>query len=278
MPLFPFGVKDMDTYRLPFKNLLEMCEGHIPVKVGQRKVKVRYAFQGGDYLGSPGKDIFFSLPALDDEHLHQLAKKHCGQYPIKPPGNHVGIAACVRYIYGQFEKQGVLRSKTDHRRMAEEEIDWELPRQFVGLMKQIFDEQKHYYGLTILAEMEAHRLGDEAILGNDNNKLLQMEQTYLFSATCAHQCQSFKQMFTPYYWAAKYFMLANVKAKAWEYSRKTIKAAESHCPDARKSYIEKLIDCGNFMKKHDKGEWIKFKNKISKKAKNRAVKKMLSKV
>jgi len=266
------------SYRLKFEDLLGMCQGHIPVVVGQKKVMVRHAFNGGDYLGSPGKDIFFSLPHLDEQQMHQLARKHCNQYPEKPPGNHVGIAACIRYIYGQFEKQGVLRSKADHRRMIEQDVDWSLPRKFVEIMKNIFEEQKHYYGLTILAEMEAHRLGDEAILNKDKDKLLQMEQTYLFSAVCAHKCESFKQMFTPYYWAAKYFMLAKMKDKAWEYSRKTIKAAEKHCPDARKSYIEKLIDCGNFMKKHDKEEWRKFKNKVSRKAKNRAVKKMLSKV
>tara|TARA_Y100000310_G_scaffold344310_1_gene456342 strand:+ start:138 stop:944 length:807 start_codon:yes stop_codon:yes gene_type:complete len=268
----------MDIYRLSFESLLGMCEGHIPVKVGQKKVKIRYAFQGGDYLGSPGKDIFFSLPQLTEEQMHTLAKKHCSQYPIKPPGNHVGIAACVRYIYGQFEKQGILRSKADHRRMEEEDIDWVLPRKFIQLMKEIFEAQEHYYGLTILAEMEAHRLGDEAILNKDNDKLAEMEQTYLFSATCAHKCQSFKQMFTPYYWAAKYFMLADVKDKAWEYSKKTIKAAEAHCPDARKSYSEKLVDCANFMKKHDKRRWRKFRDKISSRAKNRAVKKMFAKV
>ena len=264
--------------KLDFDKLLGLCEGHIPVVVGQKKVNVKGAFKGGDYLGSPGKDIFFALPCLAEEEMLRLAKKHCKQYPQDPPGNHVGIAACIRYIYGQFEKQGVLRSKSDRNRMSKEELDWSLPRKFINIMREVFDERDHYYGLSITAEMEGHRLGDEAVLNKDADKLKEMEDMYVESALMAHKCGSYKQMFTSYYWAARYFILMDVTDKAVHYSKVTIKEAEKHCPDARGSYVEKLLNCAKYLRKHDKKSWNKWRNKVSAKANNTAVKKMFRKI
>ena len=236
---------------------------------------MRGAFNGGTYLGSPGKDIFFFLPKLNDKQFKKLIKVHSRQYPRTPPGNHVGVAACIRYIYGQFEKQGTLRSSKDMKRMKEAGINWGNPRKFIFALRKRFADENHYYGMCITAEMEAHRLGDEALLFGSAKKVREMEHMYLESARYAHKCDSFKQMFTPYYWSAKYFMKFRNQEKALHYSKITLLEAEKHCPDARGSYVDKLLDCANYVKEH--GNWSKWRRKITG-AKNRAVKKMLKKI
>ena len=85
-------------------------------------------------------------------------------------------------------------------------------------------------------------------------------------------------MFTPYYWAARYFMEFGDKEQALSYAKQTIKEAEKHCPDARGSYVEKLIHCAKYMRKHDKKGWEKWRGKFAKKAKNRCVKKLFGKI
>ena len=159
-----------------------------------------------------------------------------------------------------------------------EKIDWSLSRKFIDGLHGRFVRKKHYYGLTILAEMEAHRLGDEAIMFKDDKKLEEMEKTYLDAVKYAHMCKSYKQMFTPYYWAACYFMLYGSKAKAIDYSKKTLFEAESHAPDARASYVNKLLDCAQYIKKNNEGKWRKWRKQLADRATSRCVKKMLKKI
>ena len=266
---------------LTFKNLSKLCDREkIPGKVPKKPGSTKGAFNGGDYLGAPGKDIFFYLPKLTPEQFDIIVEKHSEQYPRKPPGTHVGTAACIRYIYGQFEKQGVLRSKRDRKRMQNDrgKIDWSLPRKFISALQTKFREKEHYYGLTITYEMEGHRLGDEAVLYKDYVKLDAMEAVYVESVRYAHKCNSYKQMFTPYYWAAMYFILMKDRNKALHYCRTTIIQAERHCPDARASYVEKLIDCAQYLKSDNKKEWQRWRKDFARKVKNRAVKKMLQKI
>ena len=45
------------------------------------------------------------------------------KFPKVAPGNHVNLGACIRFIYGQFEKQGILRSEKDFERMKKEKLD-----------------------------------------------------------------------------------------------------------------------------------------------------------
>lgn len=265
----------MTGSNINFDQLIELCsKPKIQVKPAKVPGPMEGAFNGGCYLGTPGKDIYLFLPKLTAEQFEKLVDVHSKQYPKKPPGNHVGVAACVRYIYGQFEKQGTLRSPRDMKRMRKEGVDWKLPRRFIEALRKKFKERKHYYGLCILAEMEGHRLGDEALLQKSRSKLNEMEKTYLDSVKYAHKCKSFKQMFTPYYWSAKYFMVFEDEEKALHYSKTTILEAEKHCPDARASYVDKLLDCANYLKK--KGKWHKWRRKVAD-ANNRAVKKMLRK-
>ncbi len=262
--------------QIKFKTVLKLCEKKIPPKPSAEAGSFEDAFHGGAYLGSPGKDIYFILSRLTDEEFDVLAERHSHQYPKNPPSNHVGTAACIRYIYGQFEKQGILRSKDDRKRMIKEakkeKLDWNASRRFIIALREKFKEQENYYGLCLTSEMEAHRLGDEAYLHKDRDKLKQMEETYLESVKYAHKCKSYKQMFTPYYWASRYFMLFKDAPKAIAYSRKTIEEAEKHCPDARRSYVDKLEDCAQYLKKNDK-KWKRFR-KIIITGENRVVRKL----
>ena len=124
--------------------------------------------------------------------------------------------------------------------------------------------------------MEGHRLGDEAILNNnDKNKLKIMEQMYNSSIKYAYKCKSYKQMFTPYYWASRYFMKSNKKEKAVKYSILTIENAERYCPDSRQSYIDKLYCCLKYLKKNDRNNWKNFIKKYRKNSKNACLRKAI---
>ena len=175
------------------------------------------AVHGGIYIGSPGKDIYLMLPYLDKEQMKETALILGKKFLKKPPTNHVNIAACIRFIYGQFDKQGILKSKKDFERMKKENLDWELPRKFLNLLYKRLEKDNNYYGLSILCEMEGHRLGDEAIINKDKEKLKRMEETYNKSVEFAHKCKSWKQLFTPYYWSAMYLIKFRDREKSIRY-------------------------------------------------------------
>lgn len=218
-------------------------------------VRIPGAMYGGIYIGSPGKDIFMMLPFLSDSQMDNVAKIFVEQFPFVPPVSHLNIAACIRFIYGQFERKGVLRSDADLVKMTEENPDWSLPRKFITMLKIKFIEGNNFYGLTILCEMEGHRLGDEAIINKDTNKFKDMEAMYTDSIKYAHKCKSIKQYFTPYYWAARYFDKAEKKEQALKYYKLTIK---NFCPDKRICYKTKLYDCLRYIETNEPVKYEKY--------------------
>jgi len=246
-------------------------------RLNQYKSKsIDNAHYKGIYVGSPGVDIYYMLPFLKDTQMEEVADKIVDQFPKTPPGNHVNIGMFVRFLYGQFEKQGTLRSEKDLDRMKNEEIEWGLPRKFIKLLFDKMSDSSNFYGVCILCEMEAHRLGDEAVLNNDYGKIVEMEVMYNKSVKFAHKCGSYKQMFTPYYWCFEYFKKCKNKEKALEYSYLTMENAEKHCPDARPGYVDKLLSCIKYVKKYDKEEWKDF-CRAYKNSKNKCVKKSFKK-
>ena len=255
------------VFSKPMKGISCYGVGHLKSK------KIKEAMHGGVYTGSPGKDIYLMLPYMSEEQICEVASLLCKHFPKTPPDNHVNVAACIRFIYGQFEKQGILRSKKDFKRMKKEELDWELPRKFLKYLYLELEKDRNYYGLSILCEMEGHRLGDEAVLKKDENKILEMEKTYLLSVNFAHKCKSYKQMFTPYYWASIYFIKIHSKEKALEFCKSTIRNAEKYCPDARDSYVSKILYCISYMKNYHKKEWNYFYEQYKNNIRNKCVKK-----
>lgn len=235
------------------------------------------AFNGGDYLGRPGKDIFFALPKLDEDQFNQLVDQVSLLYPHDPPNNHVGYAGCIRYIYGQFEKQGILRSEEDLQRMQGEDIEWDLPRKFMFALRDKFEEQNKHYGLCIFYEMEAHRLGDESFLNNDVEKRIQMEVCYLNSVEYAMRCNSLKQLFTPYFWCFKYFARLGDHKKALKYVLITLEQIEQHCPSSKQGYLVKSMDCAKYMKKNHPKKWKEILLHYRQTGKNDCIRKMVKK-
>jgi hypothetical protein len=268
-----------DISNLSYDQLIELMSWGICSKKPEGRGPMDAAFNGGKYLGGPGKDIYFFLPKATEEQLSSLSKKVVEMFPTVAPGNHVGPAACIRYIYGQFERKGILRSNEDFERMRNEDLDsnWRLPRHFMQMVENEFVAINHNYGLCIHFEMKAHRIGDEAVINKDQVKLDEMESTYLKSVHYAYECSSFKQMFSPYYWASRYFMKFGDKKKALEFSYICIKQAEKHCPDARGTYVKRLVDCITYIKKYDPKNWKSFNSTYKNNAKNLCVQKAFAK-
>ena len=210
--------------------------------------------------------------------MDEVADSLSDQFPVQPPSNHVNTAACIRFIYGQFEKQGTLRSDKDYEKMKEELPDWTLPRKFLSKLKDNFKKKNNYYGLSILAEMEGYRLGDEYRIYHIPDKIKDMEEQYVESVKYAYKCKSYKQMFTPYFWAAMYFVKCKDKNRALEYCRLTIDNAGKYCPDSRPSYVDKLFKCLDYIRKKDKSEWEKYYKNLKKTCKNKCLKNSLKKL
>jgi len=264
-------------YNLSFEDLMELCSKKILAKVPKVSGSMKGAFNGGDYLGRPGKDIYFALHRLDEEQFDRVVEQLSLRYPQDPPNNHVGYAGCIRYIYGQFEKQGILRSEDDLQRMREEDIDWDLPRKFMHALRDKFLEQKNYYGLCLYYEMEAHRLGDESFINEDKDKREDMEWNYLQSVKYAYKCGSLKQMFTPQFWCFKYYARLGDHKRALEYVLKTLEQMEKHCPSSKQGYLVKAMDCAKYMKKNHPKRWKEILLHYRQTGKNDCIRKMVKK-
>jgi len=264
-------------YDLLFEDLIDLCSKKILAKVPKSSGNIKGAFNGGDYLGRPGKDIFFALPKLSENQFNRVVEQLSLQFPHDPPNNHVGYAGCIRYIYGQFEKQGILRSEEDLKRMSGEDIDWNLPRKFMYSLRDRFEEQKNYYGLCLFYEMEAHRLGDEAFLNNNAGKKTEMESYYLKSVENAYKCNSLKQMFTPQFWCFKYYARIGDHDRALKYVLKTLEQMEKHCPSSKQGYLVKAMECAGYMIKNHPKKWKETLSYYKKNGKNDCIRKMVRK-
>ncbi len=217
--------------------------------------KIEDAMYGGIYTGSPGRDIYFMLAYLSEDQMKEVASKLSGKFPRTPPKNYVNVAACVRFIYGQFEKQGILRSEEDFGRMKKEKLDWELSRKFLKILTQDLNRRNNYYGLSMLYEMEGHRLGDEAVINNDLDKLNDMENNYNKCVKYAVKCKDYKHMFSIYYWAFEYFKKFGDTKNAIKYAKLSIKNAtmyyRKYFPNGESYYAARLGKAFSYVDKND---------------------------
>ncbi len=233
-----------------------------------------FGFRGGKYLGAPGKDVYFILSLLDDDKSDYLAARIAEAYPKKAPNNHLKWAACIRYIYGCFEKQGCLRSKDDKKRMIEENPDWQVPITFMNKIAKQFKTSRNTYGLVLHYEMLAHRYGDYAIINNDNSHLNKMARYYEKSQKLSLKCKSWKHTWTPFYWAGHYFYEIGDSENAIKYHKLSLKFMEKYCPDSRPGYREKARASIKHLKKlMPEGDWKKTR-KWLKKCKNKCLRKV----
>lgn len=263
---------------ISFDQIKEMASAGIVGVVKKGKIgRFSFAHDRGMYLGSPGKEIFFSLPSLSDDQMSLVVSALASHYPLKPPGNHVKWAACIRYIYGCFEKQGCLRSKADKKRMVQEDVDWNLPNKFMSLLKDEFERRGCKYGLILWHEMYAHRIGDRAIIENDPSKLDEMLFNYERSQKLALATKSWKHTFSPYYWAASYFYEIGDADNCIKFHKKSLSMMNKYCPDAREGYREKAKTSLKHLKHTmNNAEWKKWYNGFRKKATNKCLRKVVA--
>ena len=225
--------------------------------------KITKAVHGGIYIGSPGKDIYYMFPYLTKEQMKEIAKIINEKFPKKPPENYSNVAAFIRFIYGQFEKQGILRSEKDFERMKKEKPDWSISREFLWYLFEELRKDNNYYGLTMLHEMEGHRCGDEALIYENKKKLEQMEINYWLCIEFAKKCDSYKHLFSIDYWAGEYFKKFGDEKKALEHYKKAIinskKYYYKYFPNGEQYYKERLLKSLWLFKKEDNKFYNKYK-------------------
>ncbi len=231
------------------------------------------AFRGGNYLGCPGKDIYWKLRS-DENVQAELAEALFGVFPTKPPTDHVAIAACLRYVYGCFDKQGALLSR-DHENIASES-DWKKSLPFIRSLEDKFEKSGNIYGLLISHEMEGHRLGDEYIVSGDSSILSDMIDKYEKSQSLAKKAGSMKHTFTPFYWAACYLERHDTD-KAKIYHWKNLKMMEAHCPDTREGYQSKALHSWKYITSQSSIREIKASSRWLQKCSNKCIKKLKAK-
>jgi hypothetical protein len=250
----------------------QMCK--IVLK-GIGPTKHKGAFSGGEYLGNPGKDLYFWIEKTDDvnkmDHIACLLAKN---FPMQPPHNPIEYGACVRYIYGCFEKQGILRSPKDKNRMVSSKQDWQKSTLFINFLFKHLENRKCYFGLALLSEQMAHRFGDRYMIDDNEENLPLMEEYYLKAYNYALKCKSKKHLMTTFYWEGRYWGEIGNKEKAIYYYRKAVKAANKYCPDARGSLQDKIMDEFKYLSKHDK-DYKNFRSYWKSHATNDAVKKVV---
>jgi len=245
---------------MTLNELLELIDLGIPLKIRKKRPLVSGAFEEGMYLGCPGKDIFFFLKTAQDEQLDIIAKNLSKQIPHTPPNDHVGNAACIRYIYGQFEKNGIFKSNKQE--ILENKANWETAEKFMDMLEDKFKQVDNCYGLSLVSEMRAHRRGDLAVINKDKSEAIKMEKLYRRSYKNAAKCNSLKHMFTPFYWCSKYFDELGNKEKSIKYAKKCLIEAYKYCPDNRHGYRTKIRTCIRIIQKFDsKKDVLKFAKK-----------------
>jgi len=257
-------MKYVSSYNMTFDDILLLISKGIKNVVKDRdKSIMNGAFIKGLYLGCPGKDIYIALMKMDlsDDQMHRMAKELTKVYPTQS-GGHVHTAACIRYIYGCFDKHGCLLSKKHTFMMNKDTDDWSLSDKFMNMVVDEFKNDNNKYGLIIYYEMKAHRIGDKAVMNNDPSYLDCMLEHYIKSQSIAVETKCYKHTFTPFYWAAKYFQKFD-KSKAIKYHVKSLKFMNKFCPDSRPGYREKALDSMIYLRKNmSKVEWGKYKLKI----------------
>lgn len=248
----------LKTYSYNFESLCKQIDQFGIVEKFSRRDACIEAFGEGKYTGSPGKDIFFALPYMSDSHVDCLAEQLACKFPQHPPYDHVAFAACIRYIYGCFDKQGTLLS--DRHKNIIALMKWDRCDLFMDRVYYFLKKHNRYYGQVIYNEMKGHRLGDLINTTNDISLKNSMLEVYCKSQAIAVSINSCKHTFTPFYWAARY--LESISAEeAVTYHWKNLRNMERFCPDGRAGYKTKALDSISFICEHGEKDrlirWLK---------------------
>ncbi len=255
--------KHLVSYTFSLVDLLSLIGSGI--KRNEKGFRVKGAFRSGAYLGCPGKDIYFALYHMSDEQENQVVSALADVIPVAPPGNYEHVAACFRYIYGCFDKQGCLLSNK-HRKMIAT-FTWDEQDKFVGKLEAKLQEINNSFGLLALYEMKAHRLGDKAITTNNlplmKNMIECYEKSVAYIPDLKSKYKGYSYRHTPYFWCACYLERYN-KAKAVNYHIKSLRHLEKYCKEVKKDYRKKVAHSVLYIKKHTKPrKWRALRKEIS---------------
>ncbi len=255
---------------LQFEDLLKL----IDLGINNRKNQTGFGnillscYNGGNYRGAPGRDVYFCLPRLSTEQIKVSAYKLADRYDKAPIGNNLGYAACFRFVFGMWNRNGSLMSdnewksavdrssfnkykKTTVYKMISKPKGWILSYKFMDHVIKRLKRNNNYYGLTVAYEMYAHRLGDEAVITGSKKKFVLMKKYYRKAYKNAMASNSWKHKFSPSYWAARYSMKFGNKKTAVLYCRKTL-IRGCTCTDGRDSVLSKFYECLLYLQKEDK--------------------------
>lgn len=165
-----------------------------------------YAFDGGNYLGCPGKEIYHFLISARNDDIREITQAVSLKFPSLPPSRAVHLSSFLRYVYGCFEKQGALKHKEQ---FVDNIPNWNKVEIFMDDLLDFFSKQRNQYGAMICYEMMAHRAGDLAVLNSDSTSLKKMLDLYNKSANLAVVVGARKNAYSTYYWALRYLLAAN---------------------------------------------------------------------
>ena len=62
----------------------------------------------GMYMGCPGKEMFYSLPNFVDSEINELSTICYSLFPQELPGRYVHFSVFWRYLFGVFNKHGLV--------------------------------------------------------------------------------------------------------------------------------------------------------------------------
>ena len=259
---YKYDFDNLSDYFLSFDNLVKLSRMGILQKKPKKSKKIRERIEGayyeGNYVGSPGLDIFFFLPKATEEQLNILCDIISDVFPSKPPSDHVANALFFRYLYGQ-QKNGALLSQDRREYLINEKPDWNLSHKFMSMLEKTFKANDKQYALTVMYEMWAHRYADEVIIYGDKSKIDTFEFMYRTSAKHAKKCKSKKHYFTPYFWSQKYFDLLGDNARSLKYATICMRKTNIFCPDGREGYVSKIKDTIEIIRKNStKEDWDNF--------------------
>lgn len=164
------------------------------------------AIHDGIYMGCPGKEIFHGLGFLSEEEINILVQKVCEKFPFIPPGRSVHLSVFLRYIYGCFDKQGILYNNDQKQEIIAASRDWSKSHNFAEKMCEQFDKLGNSYGHMMTLEMMAHRIGDAVEITGDQSLIDKMVKIYEKAGQMAVKIGDNKNTFSSYYWCFKYLV------------------------------------------------------------------------
>lgn len=203
--------------------------------------------KGLDGEGTLGLAFYNAVQDMDADEMRESASSLADLYYTVDQVDgfrkvrHEQQALAVRTIFGDLSRNGLILSETHpdrgkdiNRNESCVGCNWDKAFEFCEVLSKEFEQRGNQYGVMIVAEMVAHRYGDLSLVGYDF--VDKMEGLYILAADIASKIQCQKQMFSPWYWGAFYFMkLGNIE-KSIEWFKKYIITANEYMRDGQPSY------------------------------------------